>query len=696
MPTRRDFLKNVGLGAAALTFPSTLEARSEARKRPNILFIMTDDHASQAIGCYGSRLNKTPNLDRLAAEGVRFDQSFCTNSICAPSRAVLLTGKYSHLNGQIHNGIKFDGSQQTFPKLLQAAGYETALFGKWHLRSDPTGFDTWCILPGQGNYYNPVFINRGERAVRTGYVTDLITDDCLRWLATRGQDKPFCALLHHKAPHRNWMPNLKHLSLYAEKDLPVPDTLFDDYATRSAAAREQAMSVAEDLYMAYDLKLDPGAPGEGESPRQQRDRRMWNNFFGRLNPGQQKLWKEAYDLRDQRFHEAGLAGRELVVWKYQQYIKDYLRCIASVDENVGRVLDYLESAGLAEDTIVVYTSDQGFYLGEHGWFDKRFMYEESLGMPLIVRYPREIAPHVNHDDLVLNLDFAPTFLDFARVAVPSDMQGCSLRNVLRGQAPEDWRRSIYYHYYEFPGTHSVKRHHGVRTSRHKLIHFYHDIDAWELYDLEQDPSELVNVYDDPRNTQVVQDLKAELERLRRRYGDLDDNRYMPQPKIEVRHKAQGCAVTMKNACSTKYPGSGPGTLTDGVRAPDRATGIPDYDLWQGFEGVDLEAVVDLGAVRPVKRIAAGFLQNQQDWIFLPEFAELAVSNDGEDFVVIAKITRKAALDEEGVFRRVFQQKFNGLQCRYIRVLAKSVGICPEWHVGAGRKAWLFADEIIVD
>ena len=477
--TRREFLTSIGTAAVSGGLLSRLPTSVAAgqienqRKRPNIIFIMTDDHAAHAISAYGSKINKTPNLDRLAKEGVRFNNCFCTNSICAPSRAVILTGKYSHLNGVIDNAVEFDGSQQTFPKLLQKAGYETAIIGKWHLKTDPTGFDYWNILPGQGIYHNPVMIEMGQRKKYTGYVTDIITDHCLKWLKERSGDKPFCLMYHHKAPHREWEPDDKHAKLYEDTDIPIPETFNDDYKTRCPAASQQEMTIERHLNE-KDLKMKP---------------------------------------------PEGLAGQELKKWKYQRYIKDYLRCIASVDDNVGRLLDYLGTSGLAENTIVIYTSDQGFYLGDHGWFDKRFMYEHSLRMPLLVRYPKEIKAGSINNDIVLNLDFAPTFLDFAGVAIPDDMQGRSLRSLLQGNAPKNWRTSMYYHYYEYPAVHMVKRHYGIRTERYKLIHFYHDIDAWELYDLEKDPNELNNVYDNPACADIVKQLKAELQQLRDQYKD---------------------------------------------------------------------------------------------------------------------------------------------------------------------------------
>jgi arylsulfatase A-like enzyme len=501
--TRREFLRSLGVlagsaGAWAMLPQSIGRGRGAAgQKRPNILFIMSDDHDAHAISCYGSKVNQTPNIDRLAKEGMRFEHCFCTNSLCAPSRAVILTGKYSHLNGLKDNKDTFDGGQQTGPKLLQQAGYETAIIGKWHLKTDPTGFDYWDILPGQGVYYNPVLIEMGRRKKHQGYVTEIITDHALRWLKGRTSDKPFYLMLHHKAPHREWELAPKYLTFYDDKKIPEPATLFDDYSGRGRAAHEQDMTIAKTMTN-RDVKL---VPPNG------------------LTPEQKAQWDAAYDPKIKAFKETDPQGRDLVRWKYRRYMQDYLGCIASVDESVGRVLDYLQEAGLADNTIVFYTSDQGFFLGEHGWFDKRFMYEESLQMPLLVRYPKEIQAGSVNKDLVMNLDFAETFLDYAGVRAPQDMQGVSLRPLLRGRTPVDWRKAVYYHYYEFPAVHSVKRHYGVRTERYKLIHFYNDIDEWELYDLQSDPDEMRNVYNDPAYEDTVKELTAELKRLREKYKD---------------------------------------------------------------------------------------------------------------------------------------------------------------------------------
>jgi len=489
--------------------------------RPNIIYIMADDHAINAISAYGSKLIQTPNIDRIANEGMLFRNCFVTNSICAPSRAVLLTGKYSHLNGLRDNRDAFDGSQVTFPKLLQLAGYQTAMIGKWHLKTEPTGFDYYNILRGQGYYYNPIMISRGDTTTHEGYATDIITDMAIDYINQRDKDKPFLLLYHHKAPHREWSPNLKHLELFSE-DLPIPETFYDDYSTRSAAAKEADMRV-DDMFLSLDMKLprdayekETGTGGAGEV--QENMPEQWESMLSRMTPAQRKVWNTYYDSIGAAFKAANLSGKELLKWKYQRYIKDYLRCIFSVDENIGRLLDYLDENDLTKNTIVVYTSDQGFYLGEHGWFDKRFMYEESLRTPLMVRFPGEISPGSKSEKMALNLDFAPTLLDYAGVKIPDEMQGQSLRPILDGDNPENWRESMYYHYYEYPhGWHEVKKHYGIRTARYKLIHFYDDIDAWELYDLQEDPNELNNLIENPDKQELIAELKIHLKELMMQY-----------------------------------------------------------------------------------------------------------------------------------------------------------------------------------
>ncbi len=662
---------------------------------PNIIFIMSDDHAYQAISCYDSSLNQTPNIDRLAKEGVRFTNSFCTNSICGPSRAVMLTGKYSHINGQIDNHVTFDGSQQTFPKLLQNSGYQTAMIGKWHLKSDPTGFDYWNILPGQGHYYNPNFIENGVRKQITGYVTDITTDVALNWLEKRDKEKPFCLLLHHKAPHRNWMPGPNYLNKYDTVDFPIPETFFDDYASRGAAAYEQEMEIADDLLISYDLKLPIQNCNSNKTPRQKTDSSYWQSIYKRLNNEQKAAWDKAYNSKNEQFINTNPEGKELAKWKYRRYLQDYLSCIASVDENVGRVLEYLDKKGLSENTIVVYTSDQGFYLGEHGWFDKRFMYEQSLRMPLIVRYPKEIKPDVNKNNMVLNLDFAPTFLDYAGISIPKDIQGKSIRKVLSSETPDDWRQGVYYHYYEYPGPHTVKRHYGIRTKQYKLIHFYYDVDYWELYDLENDPNEIKNQYNNPDYAQIVEELKKQLTKLREEYKDTDEDKFMPQPNIIIDHLAKDCDVNLKYTYNKKYSGGNKNALTDGVSANTKGLASSGYDVWQGFEGDDLEVVIELKQNKKIKSISCGFLKKINSWIFPPEKVSFFISSDGKKFKKLDEIIKEKDDNKLSVTREVFQVEIHNQSAKYIKVIAENIGVCPEWHPGAGSKAWLFADEIIV-
>lgn len=487
---------------------------SAAPTAPNILFIFTDDHATQALSAYGGLLADvapTPHLDALAADGMRFDRCLVPNSICGPSRATLLTGKYSHLNGFFRNETDaFDGTQATFPKLLQGAGYQTALIGKWHLESTPTGFDHWEILPGQGDYYNPDFINATGTGREAGYVTDIITDKALAWLGKHAEKgRPFLLMVQHKAPHRNWMPAPRHLHLFDDITLPEPATLFDDYANRGTAARDQDMTIARTMELGLDLKVPEADFGN----------RLGNVTTGRMDEAQLREWNAAYSSKNAAFLKLNPTGKDLVRWKYQRYLKDYLRCIRAVDESVGAIRTWLAENGLAENTVVVYASDQGFYLGEHGWFDKRFMYDESLRTPFLVSWPGVTEPGSHNADIVSNLDFAQTFLEMAGVEAPSDMQGASLVPVLSGQTPANWRDAFYYHYYEYPGWHMVHKHEGVYDGRYKLMHFY-ELGEWELYDLATDPSEQVNQYGNP-------DYAATALRLHRRLADLRDTYKVP-------------------------------------------------------------------------------------------------------------------------------------------------------------------------
>ena len=521
-------MKNL-LFVAVLTITSaffisacTQEKPEASYSKPNIIYIMSDDHAQRAISAYSRELINTPNIDRIANEGMIFRNSFVTNSLCAPSRAALLTGKYSSQNGLRDNRDEFDGSQQTFIKLLRNSGYQTSIIGKWHLKTKPQGFDHWRILINQGTYYNPKFIENGDTTRYTGYTTDIITKFAIEELQKRDKAHPFVMLVHHKAPHRNWMPEPDHFGAFDSKEIPLPETFYDDYKTRKAAA-EADMRVA-DMYISFDLKLNEGSydkeTGTGGNANFAKNAPgNWMNTLNSLTGKQRKAWDSYYDKINEDFKEHHLSGKALLKWKYERYMHDYLSCILSVDESVGEILDYLDEHGLTENTIVVYTSDQGFYLGEHGWFDKRWMYEESFRTPLLIRYPKSIKAGSVCDNFVMNIDYAPTFFDFASLNIPGDIQGESLKPLLKGQTPPSWRKSMYYHYYEYPhGWHNVHKHYGIRTDRYKLIYFY-DMDYWELFDLEKDVHEMNNIYEEMKNSPLVDSLKKELTALKIKYKD---------------------------------------------------------------------------------------------------------------------------------------------------------------------------------
>lgn len=477
----------------------TLGSVAVAAERPNILFIFTDDHALKAISAYGGPLVNiapTPNIDRIASEGMLFRNCLVTNSICAPSRAVVLTGKYSHINGQMTNNKQFDGSQQTAPKLLQAAGYQTAIVGKWHLKSTPTGFDHFEVLKGQGQYYNPRLVTNGRDVKHTGYTTDIITDRALKWMEQRDPTKPFFLMCQHKAPHGRWEPALRHLGEFDDVEIPEPPTLFDDYSGRSAAAAGHEMGIGEHI-----------------GPK-----RLMFRYSSKFTPEQFKVFDAYFRPRNEAFEKLNLTGPDRVRWNYQRFIKNYLRCVKAVDENIGRMLKYLDDEGLAENTVVIYSSDQGFWLGEHGWFDKRWMYEESLHTPLIVRWPGVTRRGSSSDALVSNVDFAETFMDIANSKVPEDMQGRSLKPLLRGKTPTDWRHTHYYHYYQ-AGGHGVPLHYGVTDGRFKLIRFpAENLNTWEFFDLKNDPMEMKSVYADPEYAKRTESMKLEMKILQIQLG----------------------------------------------------------------------------------------------------------------------------------------------------------------------------------
>ncbi|MDR2775162.1 MAG: sulfatase [Tannerella sp.] len=543
---------------AALTVPLTACHKENKKKPFNIVHIMTDDHSFQTISAYGhplSRLAPTPNIDRLARAGVLFRRAFVENSLSTPSRACLMTGLYSHQNGQRQLGKGIDTTKVFISELLQAAGYRTAVIGKWHMQCEPKGFDYYQVLNGQGDYYNPAFKSKtsgGQYIAEEGYATKLITDHAVEFLENRDPDKPFALFVHHKAPHRNWMPEGKYLDLYEDVEFPLPETFYDDYATRCDAARSQEMSVAKNLTLITDLKVAESAnidfntdakindsidvwKKEGADEQtiwqrvsrlltpEQREAWSWKRSLDRLTPEQRETWDKAYSERNRKFLAQNLKGDELAKWKFQRYIKDYVRCIKTVDDETGRLINYLETNGLLENTIIVYTSDQGFYMGEHGWFDKRFMYEESLRTPLIIRYPDATQRGIESRALVQNIDYSATYLDIAGVAKPAELSGRSLLPLLDGQTPADWRKDLYYHYYDYPAVHQVRRHDGVRDDRYKLIHFYgkgegkdlgNDINCNELYDLQNDPNELNNVYGQAEYKDVQERLQQRLEQYR--------------------------------------------------------------------------------------------------------------------------------------------------------------------------------------
>lgn len=509
--------------ALALAIATAGVCQQKKQGRPNIIFIMSDDHAYQAISAYDSTLIKTPNIDRIAKMGMLFTQASVTNSICAPSRATILTGKHSHLNGKIDNHFPFDTTNVTFPQLLQKSGYQTAMFGKLHFGNSPKGFDEFKILPDQGAYYNPDFITKKEGNIKVeGYVTDIITDMTVNWLDhERKKDQPFLLMYLHKAPHRSWLMAERHLKEFTTKTFPEPKTLFDDYSGRTSPVAEAEMSILKHMAWAGDNKVFPEIMEELNIPEIGFDKLRYKYETGRFNASQAENFRKAYAPINEAFKKAypSMTERDKMKWKYQRYMQDYLGTIQAVDENVGRLLDYLQANKLMDNTIIVYTSDQGFYLGEHGWFDKRFVYDQSFKTPLLIAWPGQVKPGSRSNELVQNLDFAQTFLDAAGIKAPADMQGESLVPLLKGNTRQWKRDAVYYHYYEYPAEHMVNRHYAIVTKDYKLIHYYYVEDQWELIDRKKDPLELKNVYNDPAYAKVRADLHKRLEQLRVQYRD---------------------------------------------------------------------------------------------------------------------------------------------------------------------------------
>ncbi|SEM43217.1 Arylsulfatase A [Chitinophaga rupis] len=500
------------LPALLLLFISSYAQKKTTQ--PNIIFILSDDHAYQAISAYGSKLIQTPNIDRIARGGALFRNALVGNSICGPSRATLLTGKYSHLNGYTLNEKKFDISQELFPRILQQHNYQTAWIGKWHLGSLPQGFDYWNILPGQGQYYNPDFIKIGGDTSRaSGYVTNLITEFSINWLQQRDTSKPFFMVVGEKATHREWLPDLQDLGAYDNVDFPLPANFKDDYKGR-IAAQNQDMTIANTMRLKEDLKVHADYEKSG--------------IYNRFNPEQKKAFMDYYEGKvSKEFDAKKLSGDALVKWKYQRYLKDYLATARSLDRNIGRLLDYLDQSGLSKNTVVIYASDQGFYLGEHGWFDKRFIYEESLRTPFVIRYPGVVQPGTTIPQLMVNIDWAPAILDIAGVPAPAEMQGASFLPLLKGDT-KNWRKAAYYHYYEFPQPHHVYPHFGIRTEKYTLVRFYDQTNTWELYDLKKDPQEMHNLYGQAAYKQVTATLKQQLRQLIQEYKDGEALKIMDQ------------------------------------------------------------------------------------------------------------------------------------------------------------------------
>lgn len=499
-------LTTVGICTLSIVAPSiSKDARERNKgKSPNIIFMMSDDHAYQAISAYGSMLNKTPNIDRIANEGALFTRNFCANSISSPSRACVLTGKHSHLNGVL-TWESIDTSQVTFPMILHSHGYTTGIFGKWHLGSTPAGFDEWMVYPGQGDYYNPDYLTPKGKIRIEGYSEEITTNLALDFLKRHSNsENPFLLICNFKAPHRTWMPGPKYLTMYANDTFPEPSTLFDDYSGRATPASEHKMGIDKDMTLGYDLKIPIGDT-------------FWEKVGGyeRMTQAQKDAWDKAYGPETYKFLANKPKGIDLIRWKYQHYMRDYLRCVAAVDDNVGRILDYLKEHNLEENTIVVYCSDQGFYLGEHGWFDKRWMYEESFRMPLMLRWPKRIAKGIKIHELTQNIDFAPTLLNAAGLNVPKSVQGKSFLPLLEGKKTK-WRDALYYHYYDHIGEHGVARHEGVRTDKFKLIHYY-TTNEWELFDLEKDPQEMQNQYGNPAYADIQKKLQIRLNQLKQKY-----------------------------------------------------------------------------------------------------------------------------------------------------------------------------------
>ncbi|MEO8146242.1 MAG: sulfatase [Bacteroidia bacterium] len=663
-----------------LLFQCKSTLAQQSAKRPNIIFIMSDDHACKAISCYDGSINKTPQIDRIAKNGVRFTNCFCTNAVCGPSRATILTGQLTHINGMINNEVVFDSSSVTLPKILRANGYQTAIVGKWHLKSDPTGFDYWKILPGQGEYFNPDFIENGKKIHEQGYVTDLIAEYALDWLNKRDTAKPFFIMIHNKAPHRPWLPKIENAMLYDTANIPLPVNFYDDYSNRADAAKDQKMSIVRDLELSTDLKLDEELTDENK----------FQINFGRLSESDQKAFDSVYAIRNKSYYESDLRGYDHAVWKYRRYIDDYLATIKTVDDKVGEVLDYLKAHNLEENTIVVYTSDQGFFLGEHGWFDKRFMYDESYRMPLLIQYPAKIKAGNVNDQLLMNIDFAPTLLEWAGISKPQQMQGVSFANYIDNK--ERLRHATYYHYFEYPGEHAVKRHYGIRTEKYKLIHYYYDIDQWELFDLQSDPHEMMNVYNNPAYTDIQKDITAQLKKMQTEYADT--NFAVPMSYAVVQNKILNQHYSLAKQPSPKYPDN-KNKLTDGKIENPEFKGTHISENWIGFEADNFEMMLPIKSKLKATEIEIRFLDLPDSWIFKPDSVMFYFKNENDKYISPGKpIITEEKRTTGGNIIHYKVQYLNG-NINEIKIKAINHGVCPAGHAAAGKPAWIFTDEVIV-
>ena len=650
-------------------------------QRPNIIYIMSDDHASKAISCYDGSINKTPQIDRIAKNGVKFTNCFCTNAVSGPSRATILTGQLSHINGMVNNEVVFDSARLTLPKVLRANGYQTAIVGKWHLKSTPAGFDFWKVMPGQGEYFNPDFIENGKKVREEGYITDIITDNALQWIRKRDTARPFFIMIHNKAPHRPWLPKFENICSYDTAHIPLPDNFFDDFNNRSAAAKNQKMMVARDLDINIDLKIIDTLSIEN----------TYQINAARLKPEDRRVWDSIYYLRNKPYFEQKLQGKELAVWKFRRYINDYLACIKTVDDNVGIVLDYLKNNGLEENTIVVYTSDQGFFLGEHGFFDKRFIYDESYSMPLLIQYPKKLKAGIVNDQLVMNLDFAATLLDWAGIKKPAQMQGLSFANYIENS--KRLRNATYYHYYEYPGEHAVKRHYGIRTEKYKLIHYYYDIDQWELFDLEKDPHEMMNVYNKPAYQEIQKQLDSALNKMRLEYKDTLIS--IPVNVKKISNKALNFSYELKYPPSAKYAGKGKFLLTDGKIENQASTTTGFSENWLGFQKDNLELTLPIHNKIHAKEIEIRFLELPDSWIFQPESLDFYLINEKNEIISTNKpivVRQKRATGGEIISYKI---AFNQKGVKKIMIKAVNHGVCPVGHPGEGKPAWIFTDEVIL-